>query len=409
MKKLISSRLFSLTFLLFIPLVCVKKHTSPSENTQQETTVTTSSSNSSESASGSVNTATGSNTTSSAATSEKQLPKNWPWRGICFQSENSDVEDVAYLASIGVNFIRIQIKPSIRAKREKGDPKKSFYDELAWADRILDECKKQGITSLIAFNHLVLDPQSHVDDKSANFWSEKSYRDSAFKMVEIIANRYKDRQDELSAYEVVGEPAIQQKGGAKIPPGLESFFQNVLNSIRKYDKERWFLLTPGPWGKPSNYAGFEPYNIKDSKIIYGAHMYLPDPYTHQGIKERPRGFTYPGTIKGEYWDKKMLEKKLGLVKSFGDKYGFLIYIGEFQATRWSPGAETWVKDVVSINDKYNFSWSMFAFEAGTEAWDPYFDVADRRQPELKWTIKQVGPTTPLWKYMITEYEKNKKR
>ncbi|MBK9639491.1 MAG: cellulase family glycosylhydrolase [Bacteroidetes bacterium] len=341
---------------------------------------------------------------------KNELPKNWPWRGINFQSENSDASDVAYLASIGVDFLRIQMKPAIRSRRKKLDPTKCFYDELYWADSILTECKKYGMTSVIAFNHLVLDPKINITEKSQEFWDERKYIDSTLNMITIIANKFKTRGDELSAYEVMGEPVIRkgQQENGKTPPQLEKFFKDVLQTIRKVDSERWFLLTPGPWGKPTNFNGFAGFNIKDNRIIYNAHMYLPDQFTHQGIHNRPRGVQYPGKIKGEFWDRKMLEEKLSQLKKFQVKQNCLVYMGEFQATRWSKGADIWVKDVIELMDAYQWSWSLFAFEAGTVCWDPYYDVVNKNIPIADWEIQYVGPTTPHWKYMLTEYAKNKK-
>ncbi|MBK9638967.1 MAG: cellulase family glycosylhydrolase [Bacteroidetes bacterium] len=299
------------------------------------------------------------------------------------------------------------MKPVIRAKRKNLDPKQCFFDELIWAESILDECKKHGMTSVVAFNHLVLDPKIKIDEKSPEFWEDRKYIDSTYSMINIIASRFKNRGDELSAYEVMGEPVIQQKNGGKTPPQLENFFANVLQTIRKVDKERWFLLSPGPWGKPTNYIGFDGFNIQDDRIIYNAHMYLPDQFTHQGIRTRPKGVEYPGRIKGEHWDRKMVEEKLAIMKKFQKKHNCLIYIGEFQAARWSKGAEVWVKDVVEVMDSYQWSWSLFAYEAGTEAWDPYYDVVNKNLPLTEWDIKKVGPSTPLWKFMMSEYGKNK--
>jgi len=412
MNKKINSSLNCFAILLLLPLVCTQQNASSQDqkNNKSETK---------EIASGANSTSTGTTPTSTInevadGNSPKKnidntnLPKNWPWRGICFQSENSDASDIKYLASIGVNFVRIQIKPAIRAKRKKLDPKQCFFDELNWADSVLDECKKNGITSLIAFNHLVLDPKVGVDEKSPEFWVDRKYIDSTLSMVSIIANRFKNRGDELSAYEVMGEPVIQKKGGSVIPPNLQGFFTSVLKEIRKVDQERWFLLTPGPWGRPTNYAGFDGFTISDSKLIYGAHMYLPDQFTHQGLKKREKNFVYPGKIRNEFWDKSAIEKKFSDLKKFEKRHNCLVYIGEFQATRWSKGADEWVKDVVSTLDKNQWSWSLFAFEAGTTSWDPYFDVKNKSAKSTEWEIEYVGKNTPLWKYMISEYEKNKK-
>ncbi|MBK7964572.1 MAG: cellulase family glycosylhydrolase [Bacteroidetes bacterium] len=170
------------------------------------------------------------------------------------------------------------------------------------------------MTSVVAFNHL------------------------SYSMINIIASRFKNRGDELSAYEVMGEPVIQQKSGGKTPPQLENFFANVLQTIRKVDKERWFLLSPGPWGKPTNYIGFDGFNIQDDRIIYNAHMYLPDQFTHQGIRTRPKGVEYPGRIKGEHWDRKMVEEKLAIMKKISKETQLPNLYRRVSSGRWSKGS-----------------------------------------------------------------------
>ncbi len=344
-----------------------------------------------------------------APPANRPTPKNWPWRGICFPSAHADYTDVAYLNSIGVNFLRIQLKSPKRAKRDNIDPTKAFYAELEWADKVLDECKKYNMTALIAFNYLVLDPNSPVDDKKEDFWKKPQYTDSVYNMVDIIAKRYKDRGDELSAYEVIGEPTIEQKGdAATTPPQLETFYSKVLTHIRKYDQQRWFLLSPGPWGKPTNYKGFNGFKIYDNKLIYGAHMYLPNPYALQGIRERDKGLKYPGMFNNRFWDKSVIHQSFKAIKDFGDEHNALIYIGEFQAVRWAPGALQWVKDVADEVDADNFGWSYFAYKPDMDFWDPFYEVANPNDPPTKWTLKNTGPTTDVWKEMMRRFAKNKK-
>lgn len=354
------------------------------------------------------------NTTSSEISSPdpstKKLPKNWPWRGVCMPSAHADYKDVAYLHLIGVNFIRIQIKSPKRTERERINPTKAFYDELDWVDKVLDECKKYDMTSIVAFNYLVLDPASGIDDKSAEFWSKKTYIDSTYKMVDIIAKRYKDRGDELSAYEVIGEPAVDQGDGdkASVPPGLENFFKSTLAVIRKYDQQRYFLVTPGPWGRPTNYAKFTGFNINDSKIIYGAHMYLPNQFTHQGIKKRPRPVAYPGIIAGKNWDKDALEKSMSYLKNFENKTGALVYIGEFQSVRWAPNGNQWVKDCADIMSKNGWSWTYFAYQPDYDFWNPFMEVKNPNDSPANWNLKNSGHDADIWQYMIKNYfSKNK--
>jgi len=304
-------------------------------------------------------------------------PKGWPWRGISLQSGKSDYQDIQYLNSCGINFVRIQLKPCKRTENGKIKPVDAFYNEIAWADKILDECKKYKMTALIADNYLVLDPNDDVDDKSKEFWQGNTYMDSAYAQINIICNHFKNRGDELSAYEFIGEPAIgsDEFSKAQSPPRLEEFFNNTLKIIRKYDKNRFLLLTPGPFGKPLNYVGFKGFNIKDDKLIYGAHMYLPMPFTHQGIKNRPRGVEYPGTIAG----------------------------------RWAPNCNQWVKDVADIISQYNWGWSYFAYQPDYDFWNPFMEVKNPNDNMKEWKLENKGKETAIWKYFITTlYKKSNK-
>lgn len=342
--------------------------------------------------------------------SKKTLPKNWPWRGVCMQSGHFNNNDIEYLHSVGVNFIRIQIKSPKRSQRERTNPTKAFYDELEWTDQVLNECKKYNMTSIIAFNYPVLDPASGIDDKSGDFWKKGSYIDSTFKLMDIIVKRYKDRGDELSAYEVIGEPAIGPGDGEKpaVPPGLELFFKKTLEVIRKYDQQRFFLVTPGPWGRPTNYAKFTPFKLNDPKIIYGAHMYLPNQFTHQGIKKRPRPVAYPGIIAGENWDKEAIEKSFSYLKNFENKTGALVYIGEFQAVRWAPNGNQWVKDCADIMSKNGWSWTYFAYQPDFDFWNPFMEVKNPSESPANWELKNSGRDAEIWQYMIkNHFSKNK--
>ena len=292
--------------------------------------------------------------------------------------------------------------------REKMDPTQAFFRELIWADSMLDVAKANGITCMIAFNNLILDPKSSVDDKHPDFWNNKGNLDSAINMVDIIARRYQNRGDELAAYEVIGEPAIESGGKMKSPEKIEDFFKRALTTIRKYDNRRYFLLTPGPWGKPTNYKNFEGYDIKDDKLIYGAHMYLPDPFSHQGIKKRPRGFKYPGFVDKVFWNKELMRKKFEDLKKFEATTGNLIFVGEFQSVRWADGANIWLKDVIDLLEENKWPWAMYGYQCDTDFWDPYFDVKDRKGESKNWEIEYVGKETEGWKMMVNYFKLNSK-
>lgn len=339
----------------------------------------------------------------------KPKPKGWPWKGVSMQSGKSDYNDIKFLNNSGINFIRIQLKPNKRTNNGKATPTEAFYNELAWTDKILDECKKYNMSAMIAYNYFVLDPQNPVDDKSAEFWQGNKYLDSAYAQIDIICKRYKNRGNELIAYEFMSEPAIGGDGfnRASSPARLEEFFNNALKTIRKYDSVRYFLLTPGPFGTPMNYVGFKGFNIKDDKLIYGAHQYLPQQYTHQGIKNRPRGINYPGVVAGKNWDKNALDKSFNSLKLFESKTGYPVFIGEFQSVRWAPNCNQWVKDVIDIMDQNKWGWAYFAYQPDNDFWNPFMEVKNPNDENKDWILNNKGSEAAMWKYLITtEFKKN---
>lgn len=345
--------------------------------------------------------------TSYSSAKTKSHPKGWPWKGISMQSGKSDYKDIQYLSSCGINFVRLQLKPCKRTENGKIKPTDAFYNELAWTDKVLDECKKYHITAMIAYNFFVLDPNNKVDDKSDEFWQGNTFLDSAYSQINIICQRYKNRGDELCAYEFMSEPAI---GGDEIsravsPPRLEEFFKNTLKIIRRYDTVRYFLLTPGPYGKPLNYVGFKGYNITDDKLIYGAHQYLPQQYTHQGIKNRPRGVNYPGQAGGKYWDKNALIKSFNSLKAFETKTGYPIFIGEFQSVRWAPNGNQWVKDIIDIMNQNKWGWSYFSYQPDNDFWNPFMEVKNPKDDMQDWVLENKGNESDIWKFLInTEFK-----
>ncbi len=338
------------------------------------------------------------------------LPKNWPWRGVTIESRFTRPADIAYLASVNVNFVRLYLKPNKRSKREKAtNLTNTFYAEINWADSVMDALKENNMTCLMSFDNLILDPSDEINDKSPEFWENKKYLDSANAMVGILAKHFQNRGDEFTCYEVIGEPTVVKFGLNEAPKDIEAFYKKTLGTIRQYDQKRYFLLTPGPWGHPTSYTNFDGYpSITDSKIIYGAHMYLPDNYTHQGIKNRPYGVTYPGMINGVQWDKDLIAKRMNQLKRFETKHHALVYIGEFQCVRWADGANAWVKDVADAVEANGWSWSMYAFQCDQDFWNPYYEVSNPTAPADKRILINKGKTAEEWQLLLSYFKRNAK-
>ena len=103
--------------------------------------------------------------------------------------------------------------------------------------------------------------------------------------------------------------------------------------------------------------------------IYTVHCYLPHGYTHQGVHGAKMVGAYPGVKHdGRVWNKEMLRRSLEPVVKFQQQYKVPIYVGEFGAARWAPGAEQYLADYIDLFEEYGWDWTYHAFRE-SPVWD----------------------------------------
>ncbi len=131
--------------------------------------------------------------------------------------------------------------------------------------------------------------------------------------------------------------------------------------VRAVDPDHAIVIEPAPWGGPEAVSHFAPIDVPN--VVYSVHMYLPHPFTHQGVYDNPRGFEYPGLIQGVKWDKDRLRLALKPALDFQRDYGVAMYVGEFSAIRWAPGESAcdYLRDVIEIMEEYGWDWAYHAF------------------------------------------------
>jgi hypothetical protein len=315
-------------------------------------------------------------------------------QGVSIQSAYGSHMDVAYLKQVGVKVLRIQIKPAARIKRSTVRPETAFNIELGWGLRIVDECNKVGIKTVIAFNDLTL--TDSITDENPIFWTDSIYLKNAYRYIMLTARKFANKVD---MYEFLGEPTITGKQ-------VEDFFKESLRIVRQYDTTAQFLVTPGPFALPTSYGKFVPYNIVDSKLIYNVHMYLPFDYTHQGLRGRPKGVSYPSST----FNNDTIIKRFKVVSNWSIKYGYPIFLGEFNAARWSKNADLYVNDVIEAANLYGFEWCYFAFKPNYKFWNPYYDIANPSAAPKDYYLKNIGINSQQWLLLqyYFNYEKQKK-
>lgn len=104
-------------------------------------------------------------------------------------------------------------------------------------------------------------------------------------------------------------------------------------------------------------------------VIYQVHMYLPNRYTHQLLfPVFGELLKYPGMIGKEKWDKKMIRKHLKPVRDFQLRHNARIYVGEFSAVAWAPGAADYLRDCIEVFEEYGWDWTYHAFREDWGGW-----------------------------------------
>jgi len=231
------------------------------------------------------------------ASAQTDKPANWPWRGIVLDSfgGDNDVSDIAKIAATGANAIELVMSVRHTAQFEGMPPLSAWDKNLAWADKMLDACKSFGMIGVITFVQIPLDPALGFRQDSPQFWDDPTQRAEAVRLSGKIAEHFKNRGLELGAYEILNEPVVTRLGRPLRPDTWPSLLDEIVRELRRHDSSRYIVVTPGPGGEASGYANFLP--LQYPRIIYGAHVYNPHSFTHQGIGTWKRdGGDYPNTV-----------------------------------------------------------------------------------------------------------------
>jgi endoglucanase len=226
--------------------------------------------------------------------------------------------------------------------------------EIARFDAILPHCEKYGL-------RIVLDLHS----LSKKLFGSAANQDRLVSTWQRLAKHYKGR-DIIWAYDIVNEPS--QAGwqpGALIWNDLAT---RVARAIREIDAEKPLIIEPELFAVPEGFETLRPVPVNN--VIYSVHMYNPGHFTHSRVwNPKQTLWTYPGTIEGEHWDKAGLERALAPVIAFQKRYNVHIYVGEFGAVRWAPGARDYLSDLIDIFEAHEWDWSIHAFREW-HGWSP---------------------------------------
>ena len=171
-----------------------------------------------------------------------------------------------------------------------------------------------------------------------------------------IAVRFKGREG-IYGYDLVNEPMQTSEA----LPGCDfwTLQKRAAEAIRAIDPDVPVIVEANSQDSPSAFATLSPLDL--ANVIYEVHMYVPLRFTHQGVmwKQGKTPDPYPNAEKG--WSAETLRGALEPVRDFQRRHGARIYVGEFSAIAWAPGADQYLRDCIALFEEYGWDWTYHAF------------------------------------------------
>lgn len=312
----------------------------------------------------------------------RQMP---PLRGVMSPQREMTEADFKTLQKWNVNLVRLQIcrfwaKPNTDLDLEDYD--RWIDSQLDKIAREIELAKKYGIKVVIDLHS---PPGGRYEDLNMRMFFEPKYADHYVLVWQRIAQRF-NRNPTVFGFDLINEP-FQTR------PATVSYWEiqkRAAEAVRAIDPDTTLIVESNEMDSPTAFGYLSP--LAMDNVIYQLHMYKPSEFTHQGVhKHYPVGRDYrTDEIADRHWDKEALRQVLAPVREFQQKHHARIYVGEFSAVAWAPGAAEYLRDVISIFEEYQWDWSYHAFREW-EGWSLEHEGTDDKsmKPAADTPRKQV--------------------
>ena len=283
-----------------------------------------------------------------------------PLRGCMLPGRATTEDDIETLHQWGATLARFQITRNWSAVDDNQD-----LDEYArWVDSRLDNledvlrwARARGMRIVVDLHAL---PGGRGKRREMAMFRDKRYADAFVDTWRRIATRFKGNADVIYGYDLVNEPV--QLGRA--PFDYWTLQRLAAEAVREIDPDTAIIVESNGWDAAPSYAYLSP--LAMDNVIYQVHVYTPMEFTHQGVHNAPTGPKWPDPEKK--WTQDFLRALLVPVREFEQRHHARIYVGEFSAAAWAPGAENYLRDCIGLFEEYGWDWTYHAFREAS-VWD----------------------------------------
>lgn len=253
--------------------------------------------------------------------------------------------DAAYLASLGVNCVRLPVNYHHLLDLRSG---------LALLDRAVDTSAAHGLHVILDL-HAVPGGQNqhwHSDNPThvAAFWDHPVLQDQVTAWWEAIAGHFAD-SPAVAGYNLLNEPAC--------PDGdvLAAYYARLAAAVRAADPRHILFLDGNRYG--TDFSAFATLADTLDNVVFAVHDYALPGITDGGV--------YPGTTRGEWFDAGVVERTFGRRTEFMARTGTPVWIGEFGPLyTGDPAVDAQryqlLNDQLEIYDAHRASWSLWTYK-----------------------------------------------
>jgi len=257
--------------------------------------------------------------------------------------------DAAYLASLGLNSVRIPF--NYRHFEDDSAPFVIKEEGFELLDRVVDACARHGIYAILDLHALpgAQNQHWHSDNPTqwASFWGQRQYQDRVVALWERIAEHYRGNPW-VAGYNPINEPGDTE--GSTIGP----FYRRLERAIRAVDPDHILFLDGNRYSTQFDQLGDPLPNC-----VYTAHDYSLPGFVDGG--------PYPGTSRGQYVDRDRVEETFLTRTAYMRETGTPIWVGEFGPVYTGDSARdeqrfALLRDQLEIYDRYDASWALWTYK-----------------------------------------------
>ena len=282
----------------------------------------------------------------------KDILRKTPLRGVMLPHSPTE-RDFADLHEWGVTLVRYQM-----ARYTGGwsaAQKRDVVRYRAWLDGKLDILDKIVLPMAEKYGIQVAVDLHSVPGDSKLIFNDQGCIDEFVDTWRRIARRFKGRKN-IYGYDLFNEPAQGEKA-------ICDYWElqcRAAEAIRAVDGQSVIIVESNSMDCPQAFSYLSP--LAMDNVIYQVHVYNPGAYTHQGVGLQARegdGVKWPNEARN--WDKEYIRRELKPVLEFQKRHKAKIYVGEFSAIGWAPGAANYLKDAIELFEEFGWDWTYHAF------------------------------------------------